>query len=391
MDAKELSELISKGEDSQTQFKEKFSSIDALTAEIVAFLNTNGGQIIVGITDNGQVKGLSNQEIQQLNQWIANACQHKIEPAVSRVTTQNIKYKDKLIILIKVPLGINKFYLANNRDVWVKIGADKRRAGREELKRLLQESNNMYADETSLPSTSIEKLDLRLFERFYQTRTGEAITTAKVKLENILNNLKLMRNDNLTLAGVLIFGKEPQKIIPYALVKAVSFVGNDAAGLNYRDSQDFTGNLEELFKQGLSFLLSNLKHQQQNQDFNTTGIPEIPKIALEEALANALLHRNYFLASNIRLFIFDNRVEIISPGLLPNSITIEGIKLGLHLERNPILVSIGRDLEGIPYRGVGTGILRIIKECQKQGVPVDFIAEKATEQFKVIFYRQQQN
>ncbi|MBS4021777.1 MAG: hypothetical protein KGZ79_05085 [Dethiobacter sp.] len=105
--------------------------------------------------------------------------------------------------------------------------------------------------------------------------------------------------------------------------------------------------------------------------------------------ASALLHRNYYIASNIRVFVFDNRVEIISPGSLPNTLTVESIKHGIHIERNPIMVSMVKDIPDIPYRGAGTGIQRILRSCRESGIKVEFINDKEGEQFKVVFYRKE--
>lgn len=354
MDTSELLELIEKGEDSQTQFKERFESIDALAAEICAFSNSNGGNIIVGVSDDGEIIGPKKENIKKLNEWVSSTCSQKIDPQVN-VTTQNIKYQDKIVIVISVPMGSNKFYMANGKDIWVKIGADKRRAKREEIQRLLQSSGHLYADE--------------------------------MPVENLMSNLKLMGDDKLTLAGLLVFGKKPEEKRPQFVIKAVLFPGNSPAVSEYKDSRDISGNIPKIFEAGRSFLINNLRWVQKDQHFNTTGILEIPQIALEEALINAIVHRNYFISSNIRIFIFDNRVEIINPGVLPNTVNVESIKMGIHIERNPILVSLLKDLEGIPYRGIGTGIQRIMHECKNAGITVDFIEEKENEQFKVIFHR----
>ncbi len=97
------------------------------------------------------------------------------------------------------------------------------------------------------------------------------------------------------------------------------------------------------------------------------------------------MHRNYYIASTIRIFVFDNRVEIRSRGKLPNTLTVESIQYGIHVERNPIIVSLLRDFEGIPYRGIGSGIQRILSECQKAGVKVEFYNLENEEQFHVVF------
>ncbi len=386
MDTLELIELIEKGEDSQTQFKERFDSIDSLAAEICAFSNSNGGNILAGVSDDSEINGLSKEEVQRLNQWVSNACSQKIDPQVN-VTTQNIKYADKIVVVVKIPMGTNKPYMANGKDIWVKIGSDKRRAKREEIQRLLQSSGNLYADETPVDATNLSDLDINLFKSFYEHRTGEKFDEINIPLEKILTNLKLMSKEKLTLAGLLVFGKKPEEKKPQFILKAVSFYGNSPAGNEYRDSRDINGNISMIFAAALAFLVNNLRKIQKDQPFNTIGILEIPRIALEEALINAIVHRDYFLSSNIRIFIFDNRVEIISPGTLPNTVNVESMKMGIHIERNPILVSLLRDIKDIPYRGIGTGVQRILHECKNAGIKLDFIDERDAEQFKVVFYR----
>ncbi|KAF5415743.1 MAG: hypothetical protein C5S48_05010 [Candidatus Methanogaster sp.] len=290
-------------------------------------------------------------------------------------------------MVISVPSGSNKFYMANGKDIWVKVGADKRRAKREEIQRLLQSSGHLYADEMPVEDTNLNDINLDMFKSFYERRTYEKLEELNIPLEKVMSNLKLMEDGALTLAGLLVFGNKPEEKKPQFVIKAVLFPGNSPAVSEYKDSRDISGSIPKIFEASRSFLINNLRWIQKEQHFNTTGILEIPQIALEEALINAIVHRNYFISSNIRIFIFDNRVEIISPGALPNTVNVESIKMGIHIERNPILVSMLKDIEGIPYRGIGTGVRRILCECENAGIIVDFIEEKDNEQFKVIFYR----
>lgn len=139
------------------------------------------------------------------------------------------------------------------------------------------------------------------------------------------------------------------------MIKAVSFFGNNIAGVNYRDSKDITGTLPELFEKGMSFLKANLHSVQAGQGFNSIGQLEISEIALEELLQNALVHRDYTRNAPVRLLIFDNRVEIISPGCLPDGLTVESIKLGTAVVRNPFIASFCAKI--MPYRGLGSGII----------------------------------
>lgn len=386
MDVIELLDIVKRGEDSQVQFKETIGSPDALAAEITAFANSKGGMLFIGVSDDGEVKGLLGTDVARINQMISNVCTSKIEPQIS-VETQNITYGDKVIIVIKVPRGPNKFYMANGRDVWVKVGADKRKARREELQRLLQESQHLYADEQLVEGTSLADLDINLLEQFIQKKIGLKLEKLDLSLLQILENMKVMKNGNCTLAGLLLFNKSKFRKYDFLKIGAMSWYGNEIDETNYRESEDIEGNFSNLFKNGKAFILRQLKRIQEGDNPNLLGVLEIPEIAIEEVLINALVHRNYFIASYVRINVFADRVEIISPGTLPNTLTVETIKLGVHITRNPIILSHVKDLPDIPYRGMGTGITRIIKSCAEAGIKVDLINEEEANQFKVIFWR----
>lgn len=251
MTVSELHEIISRGEDSKTQFKRQFNSIDALTVEIAAMLNSDGGQIFVGVSDSGKIIGV--EDVHKLNQWISNACSQKMEPPAS-VITENLKINDKLVVVISVPLGTDKPYAVNKTEFWIKVGADKRRATREELRRLMQASGAFYADEMPLAHTNLDDFDRFRFKYFYEQQYGQEIEHSDVSTERILSNLKLLKSPHLTLAGLLLFGKEPQRIRPQFMVKAVAFIGNSLGGTEYLDSEDINSTLSEQFKNTLGFL-----------------------------------------------------------------------------------------------------------------------------------------
>ena len=144
------------------------------------------------------------------------------------------------------------------------------------------------------------------------------------------------------------------------MVKAVSFVGNDPAGDKYRDSQDIVGCLRDLHKETMSFLTRNLRRLQGAKGINTEGDLEVPLAALEELVVNMLLHRDYFISAPWLVMLFDNRIELISPGALPNNLTVENIRNGVSNIRNPLLASFATKGGELPYRGIGTGIRRAI-------------------------------
>ena len=310
----------------------------------------------------------------------------KIDPPAS-VTTENLKLDGKLMIVINVPLGTDKPYAVNKTAFWVKVGADKRRATREELRRLMKASGAFYADEMPLAHTILADLDLFRFRSFCKRQYDQEIEQLDASAERILSNLKLVKSPYLTLAGLLLFGKEPQRMRPQLMVKGVTFIGDSLGGTEYLDSEDIGSTLSDQFKDTIGFLKRNLRKRQNAQNFNFPGILEIPEIALEEAVVNALVHRDYLINSSIRVFVFDSRVEIISPGALPNAATIETIKAGIQMVRNPVLVSFVPKLE-LPYRGLGSGVPRMIEECRKANLPEpELIEDKVAEAFKVVFHR----
>ncbi|MBQ5458766.1 MAG: ATP-dependent DNA helicase RecG, partial [Bacteroidales bacterium] len=149
-------------------------------------------------------------------------------------------------------------------------------------------------------------------------------------------------------------------------------------------SEDIVGTIPEMFQKSISFFTRNLHHIQAGQSFNSTGLLEISPVVLEELLQNALTHRDYSKNAPIRICIFDNRVEIISPGKLPNSLTVENIKRGNAVVRNNLIVSYSTKL--MRYRGFGSGIVRALKEQPD----ISFINDVDGEQFTVIIPRKQQ-
>ena len=152
---------------------------------------------------------------------------------------------------------------------------------------------------------------------------------------------------------------------------------------SYRASEYIRGTLPEQYKQAKEFVLRTLHKIQSGNTFNSPGVLEIPEIVLEELLVNALIHRDYFIKETVKLFIFQNRIEIISPGRLPNNLTVEQAKKGIRKKRNDILDSLAPTL--LPYKGAGSGILRALRAYPH----LDFVNDTEAEQFKVIIQRPQ--
>lgn len=364
MEAIELIELIGRGEDGRTQFKrsQDVTNAKSLAGEMVAFANSKGGRILIGVDDQGTLVGLSAEDIRRVNLLISNTATDCIRPSINP-ETENISVGGKLIMVVTVPEGISKPYNDNDGVFWVKSGANKRKVtSREEIQRMLQSADLVHADEVPVKGTTARDIDLKHFGRFfkkqYRKSLDSALKKAGISVTRLLNNLSLARDTTLNLAGLLLFGEHPQRHRPAFVVKAVSFIGNDPAGDRYRDSQDIEGCLQDLHKGTMSFLSRNLQRLQGDKGFNTEGDLEIPPAALEELVVNMLLHRDYFISAPWRVMLFDNRIELISPGALPNNLTIENIRNGVSNIRNPLIASFAT--KELPYRGIGTGILRAL-------------------------------
>jgi len=366
MEAIELIELIGRGEDSRTEFKKSqdVTNAKSLAGEMVAFSNSKGGKILIGVDDTGEIIGLTLGDIRRINQLISNTATDCVRPSINP-ETENISVGEKLVMVVTVPEGISKPYADNDGVFWVKSGADKRRVtSREEVQRMLQSADLVHADEVPVEGTTTDDLDAEHFGTFFEKQYGESLDNTLdkggISLVQLLNNLGLAREATLNLAGVMLFGRNPQRHRPAFVVKAVSFVGNDPAGDKYRDSQDIEGCLRDLYKGTISFLNRNLRRVQDEKGFNTEGDLEVGPAALEELVVNMLLHRDYFISAPWRVMLFENRIELISPGALPNNLTVENIRNGVSVIRNPLIASFATKGNELPYRGIGTGIRRAL-------------------------------
>jgi len=378
MEALELLELVQKGESSLVQFKETINHVNQLSQEFSALANTEGGIVLIGIADTGEIKGLSAEQIHKFNQWISNVASQNMKPPVSPLT-EIVTVGEKNVLVVKIPSGYAKPYYTNEGVAWVKMGADKRIAPPEEILRLFQSAGKIYADEGIVQGSTINDIDERslktLIVNKFRTKFGISasddlsqrpvdellsIIDPSISLSQLLQNMKLSEGENLTLAGLLLIGANPQKFKPLFSVKCITFVGNDISGTQFRDKDDlYEGNLQTLYQKALDFILRHLRNIQVEEGFNSLAQLEIPSQVLEEILVNALVHRDYYISSSIQVFIFDNRVEIISPGKLPNTLNENNVRFYTSIARNPIIYS-NCAFAGLPFTGIGSGIPRAI-------------------------------
>lgn len=360
MNAIDLKEAIEKGEDYYTEFKEEAVHSDDLAAEIVAFANSDGGKLLIGVSDARRPVGVTDAD--RVLQRVDNICAQNSEPPI-RCKIEKIKIDDTLILSVVVPKGPERPYRTNKGVYHVRTNSGKRQATREELLRLYQSTRSLYYDELPVPETGLAELDIAYFEKFFEEFHSRKIVDIGLSLHDLLKSMKLFTQTDdqkavFSLAGLLLFGKNPQQHIPYAKITVAKFTGNEIGDIF--EKKDIEGKLIDQITNIESLIKLYTQSHVIIKGFEKENRYELPLEAIRELIVNAVVHRDYHIRSQIRVFIFDNRIEIMSPGTLPNSITLENIRWGgIHVERNPIIVSF---LAKMGYMTqIGTGIIRAIR------------------------------
>jgi len=380
MQAEALIALINRGETSTVQFKENIRNVKSVAQEMVAFSNSKGGTILIGVNDKTwEITGLKPDDIRRLTDMVVNVANEHIKSPIF-IETQTIPIEDKMVMIVTIPEGVNKPYKDKEGLIFLKNGANKRKVtSNEELARLLQSSGNLYAEQKLIRNSTYEDVNIDVFENFYTQKYKQEFD--REKLGNYIENLDLGRDGKINIACALFFTKRFERNIPGVFIAAVWFKGNERSGNEYWNSKNLTGRLDQQYEAAYAFIINALLKKQVHKSFNSNGEYEIPEIVIQELLVNALVHRDYFINDTIKIFIYQNRIEIISPGVLPNNLTTEKIKRGIRKKRNPIIDSFAYDL--LEYRGVGSGIIRAL-----QAYPdIEFFNDIEGEEFVVTIKR----
>lgn len=388
MTEKEILQLRDLAEAGQVQFKERITNKEDkydIGCEMVAFSNSRGGRLVIGINDkSGEINALSYMELQETTNLLTSIASENVIPNVL-IDVENVPTTGGAVVVATIPEGKNKPYHDNKGIIWVKNGADKRKVfDNSELADMMGDCGRYYADEEAVRDASIEDLDadtikLYMMERFSPVFRGKNIDELTMKdysldqmagfvikgatIERLLRNLRFIRPDGqMTKAAMMLFGKYTQRWLPEITAKCICFFGNSVGGTQFRDKMhdmEIEGNLLHQYRTIMNFFTRNLRKVQVKREFNSLGEMEIPYESLTEYVVNALVHRSLNIKTPIRIFIFDDRVEIHSPGSLPNGLTIEDVKNGTSMPRNVFLFTNANYL--LPYTGVGSGVRRALE------------------------------
>ncbi len=334
MDWFELQQRVAKGENFHTEFKAGPIRPDDLAAELTAFANTDGGLLIFGITDDRRIAGVEDADalMQQVDQVAYQNC----EPPLT-IIQETVQTEQGTIVLVHIPKGDLRPYRTRRGDYYIRTTSGRRRASRQELLRLFQAVESLFYEETLVLQASTEDLDFQAFRRFRQQMSADTQADDR----QLLLNWRLLRkyegSYHPTVAALLLFGREPQRFLPYAYISAARLPGADAAA-EPSDAKRIEGTLFDMLEDAVRFLRLHLPVPHHIRSFEPEALPELPEVALRETMVNALVHRDYTVSAPVRLFVFEDRVEVRNPGRLPNTVTLDMVKSGLaHVLRNPLI------------------------------------------------------
>jgi predicted HTH transcriptional regulator len=360
-----ITELVQKNESKTLEFKQDFSSPDKIIRTIIAFANTSGGVILIGVEDkNKNIYGIENPL--DIKEKLANLISDTISPRLIP-SIEIISWRNKQLIGIEVfPSPIRPHFktsLGEENGVLIRVGSSNRKADKQLIQELHRAARYQSFDEELVITENSEALDFRVVsELFSKVRQIE---------KNDLLSLKLMatyqRQEVPTNAGMILFGKERLKYFPDAWVHCGRFSGKTRR--NIADVVELKTCPIYAIDQALEF---SKKHALRPIEITETAKNSqrwnIPIIAIREALTNAVVHSDYSQTGvHIRLAFFDDRIEIDNPGLLYDGLTIDDIKIGISKLRNRTIGRIFKELGLIEQWG--SGIQRMIEVCEEMGLP----------------------
>ena len=358
----ELLERLHQGENLHTEFKTWPVQSDDVATAITAFANTDGGALLLGIDNSGQIVGLDETAVDRVAQFIDNVAFNNCAPPVT-VVQETLRNTDgRVVLVVQIPKGDQRPYRTQRGVYYVRTASGRRQASREELLRLFQATESLYYDETPVLRSQIPDIDERALVDLLENIHSYGVDIAGIPRERLLRNWRLVREvrgeNHLTIAGLLFLARDPQYLLPHAYMSALRIPGTEIANAPI-DQKRLEGRLTDMLQDAMRFVDLHLLRRHHIQGLQPEAKAEMPAEILREALVNACAHRDYTIAAPVRVVVFDDRVEVRTPGQLPNSVTLEALRFGVHVLRNPaiynLLLKVGLVTDA------GSGIPRMIR------------------------------
>lgn len=394
MNRVELMEMIRNRENSGVEFKRDDVHPQSLAKDIASLANLKGGHILLGVEDDGNVTGLTRQDIEE---WVMNICSNDIYPPLIPYFEVSLWGDDKKIGVITIPeYSPDKPYKALQGSRWVtfvRVGSTTREARREEEQRLYQASGVLRYDIKPVPGSSLKDLNInRLINYFTDIRRQNCPETENSEQwETLLINTEIMIESYgkaiPTVGGILLFGRNPNRYLPQAGISAVAYPGK---GKDYTavERELVRGPIVARFKEeeivdtglverAIEFVRRNTGSSAYLVEGRRIDKPTYPEEVIRETIVNAIAHRDYTISgTDIELSIYSDRLEVISPGRLPNTVTIERMKAGCRVTRNELIKEVLRDYHYVEATGLGVPRKIIAGMLKHNNTEPDFIEDE---------------
>lgn len=386
----ELFEIIANSENSGIEFKRDDVRPEQMAKEIVAFANLQGGRILIGVEDDGTISGLQRENTQE---WVMNTFRDKVYPQIIPFYEEIIIDDDKRVAIITISPGISKPYMVkhNNREeIYIRMGDRSELASREQQLRLFESGGLLHVETLPVSGTKLHNLDLERL-RYYLSNIINDPDVPKDENEwtERLLGLGFMNHDGIgntvcTIAGLICFGIKPRRFLGQAGLRLVVF---DAIDKEYQAKLDIVldaplvgrwnvnnAGHKELLDEGLieKFAEKVTPYIQKesdkiNEHMRREKIWIHPWDAVRETVINALAHRDWTRTVDIEIIKYTDRLEVISPGKLPNTMTVRKMIAGQRSPRNTIIMEVLKDYAYVDARGMGvrTKIIPLVKELNK--------------------------
>ena len=386
MNKTELLELIAGQENWRVEFKRDGSRPDKVAREMSALLNLEGGVILLGVEDDGRISGLIKSR--EAEEWVMNIARNNLQPPTIPVWTSMVMEDGGVVGIVELPADSpGKPHKARRGKAWVtytRVGSESREATREEESRLYQAAGLVRYEEKPVPGTGLESLDIGRIENYFRDVLERSSMPDRADVESwrrLLCNSDLLvaagGGDNASVAGLLLFGENPNRRLPQAGVTATAFPGTEK-DYNTVDEERIRGPLTPIFStlwdvletgvidRTVDFVKRNMGSVAWLEGARRRVKGAFPLDAVREAVVNAVVHRDYAReGTDIEVSLYEDRLEVISPGRLPNGVTVDKMREGVvRVARNELLKEILRDYRYIEHQGMGVRN-RIIKSMRE--------------------------
>ena len=377
-----LSQLLRQPEGKTLEFKHDLSSPENVLRTVVAFANTSGGTILIGIEDTTpDVRGVSDprDEEERLTSLITDLIKPQLRPDIGL-----LRYREKVVLGVAIyPIPRRPHYIgdAPESGSYVRVGSTNRRADRELVAEMRRVSYGEGFDEQPLPDFDSEAIDIDVFSELFSEY--RRVSNRDLGILGILKSHQSRRVPSI--GGMLLFGIDRLAYFPDAWIQAGRFAGSDRSHIS--DQIELTQPLRVAIEEAYRFIG---RHIASGVDIRgLRGLPrwQIPPAAIREALINSVVHADYSQrGAPFRISMFDDRLEIENPGLLPFGLTLDELPLGVSKLRNRVIGRVFYELKLIEQWGSGIG--RMISACERAGLPEPIWQELGT-RFRVTMSMEQ--